>query len=61
MTPDALLARVTDELEFISREQHALERRRHVLRDAATRLRTGESVGLVEARLREHESVEASR
>lgn len=49
MTPDALLAYITKELNQISVDQHALARRREVLRQMATRLRLGASVTEVRA------------
>lgn len=46
-----LLAFITRELEGISREMHDLARRKNVLQEAATRLRTGQSAAVVEAML----------
>lgn len=46
-----LLARINRELEEISETMHEQARRRGVLQEAATRLRTGEHVAIVEMRL----------
>jgi hypothetical protein len=46
-----LLALITNELDSISRDMHEQARRRNILREAATRLRTGVSAVEVEAAL----------
>ena len=56
-----LLATITRRLETISNQQHELARQRNVLRDAATRLRTGMSAGVVEALLSESGSYISDR
>lgn len=46
-----LLGCITQEVHGISEEQHRLARRRRILEQAATRLRTGKSASVVEAEL----------
>ncbi len=46
-----LLSIINNELEGISREMHEAARRRNILREQATRLRTGVSAAEVEAAL----------
>jgi len=46
-----LLGSITHEIESISDDQHRLARRRQILQQAATRLRTGKSASIVEAEL----------
>jgi hypothetical protein len=46
------LRRITAELARISEQQHALERRRTILREAATRLRLGQSPRVIDRMVR---------
>lgn len=46
-----LLAFITREIESISRDMHDLARRKNILQEAATRLRTGQNAAIVEAML----------
>lgn len=46
-----LLTMLSEEISGISQEQHRLARRRRILEQAATRLRTGKSASVVEAEL----------
>lgn len=46
-----LLGSITHEIGSISDDQHRLARRRRILEQAATRLRTGKSASVVEAEL----------
>jgi hypothetical protein len=46
-----LLARITRTVEDLSETEHLLNRQRLILREAATRLRTGEAASVVAARL----------
>lgn len=52
-----LLAYITREREAISRNMHEEKRRDAVLQEAATRLRTGQNPGVVEAMLNAKEVV----
>lgn len=47
----SLLNSITHEISGISNDQHRLARRRRILEQAATRLRTGKSASVVEAEL----------
>lgn len=46
-----LLNSITSEIRGISEDEHRLRRRRNILAEAATELRTGKAASLVEAKL----------